>query len=251
MATKLTKNQWSEILKNSELTHAIDLSIFQALYSFDGHKAYASQIGILLGYEGKSPQGPLNLEIGRYAKRIAKYYDIEFTERSQRKYKFWDLFFNGWDEGNFFIWQLKVELVEALSECQLTGEMPYAEELPSDEKNTLLEGIKRSVIVNTYERNPKARECCIKHWKSICSVCNFDFELVYGEIGAGFIHVYHLVPMANIGESYQIDPINDLRPVCPNCHSMLHTSNPPLSIEELKKIINSCKNIHIFKNKNA
>ena len=107
MATELSKNQWIEILTDEKLTNDVDLSIFQTLYSFDGHKAYASQVGILLGYKGKSPQAPLNSEVGRYAKRIAQFYDIEFTERSQRKYKYWDLFFKGWEEGQYWVWQLR------------------------------------------------------------------------------------------------------------------------------------------------
>lgn len=78
MVSKLNTAQWTEILSRTELTNETNLSIFQALYSFDGHKAYASQLGLLLGYTGKSPHGPLNLEIGRFAKRIAKHYDIQF-----------------------------------------------------------------------------------------------------------------------------------------------------------------------------
>ena len=101
--------------------------------------------------------------------------------------------------------------------------------------------------MNTYERNSKAREICINHWKPICSVCEFDFGSVYGEIGAGYIHVHHLIPLSQIGKSYQIDPINDLRPICPNCHSMLHRSEPPLTIEELKEIIRARKGVHIGK----
>jgi len=133
MASDLTSTQWIEILLNRELTKELDLSIFQTLYSFEGHKAYASQIGVILGYKGKSPHSPLNLEIGRYAKRIAQYYDIEFTERSNRKYKFWDLFFKGWDDGKYFVWQMKPELAEALKTSQLTGEIQFADELPIGE----------------------------------------------------------------------------------------------------------------------
>lgn len=51
MASELSTAQWSEILSRPELTNETDLSVFQALYSFDGHKAYASQVGLLLGYK--------------------------------------------------------------------------------------------------------------------------------------------------------------------------------------------------------
>lgn len=239
MTTELSKAQWSEILLHQELTNDTNLSIFQALYSFDGHKAYASQIGLLLGYKGKSPHAPLNSEIGRYAKRIAKFYDIQFTERSSRKYKYWDLFFKGWKEGKYFVWQLKPEIAEALEECKLTGEQPYPEELIFENDLALTEGARRTVVVNAYERNTEARRRCIARWGCRCAVCNFDFLTTYGSIGSGFIHVHHLVPVSEIGQSYQIDPVNDLKPVCPNCHAMLHTSNPPLGIEQLREIINA------------
>ena len=64
-----------------------------------------------------------------------------------------------------------------------------------------------------------------------------DFESLYGEIGRGFIHVHHLVPISSIGESYDVNPATDPVPVCPNCHNMLHKKEPPYTIEELKKML--------------
>ncbi len=238
MTTELTTKQWVEILQDDELTNELDLSIFRTFYSFPEHKAPASRVGLRLGYENKSPQGPVNLEIGRYAKRIAENYDIEFSKRTNQKYKFWDLFSDGWSEGRRFIWQLKPHLVEALERTNLVGEFPIAEELPPVETDELHEGAKRSVTVNSFERNANARKRCIEHWGCSCSVCNVNFEDVYGEIGKGYIHVHHLTPLSEIGKSYEIDPIEDLRPVCPNCHAMIHIKNPPFSIEQLKVISN-------------
>ena len=40
-----------------------------------------------------------------------------------------------------------------------------------------------------------------------------------------------------MGAGYEVDPLRDMIPVCPNCHAMLHTKNPPLTPEELKAII--------------
>jgi hypothetical protein len=34
-----------------------------------------------------------------------------------------------------------------------------------------------------------------------------------------------------------IDPVEDLRTVCPNCHTMIHRRNPSYSIEELKRVV--------------
>ena len=70
-------------------------------------------------------------------------------------------------------------------------------------------------------------------------ICDFDFKLTYGELGSGFIHVHHLISLASIGEEYVVDPLADLRPVCPNCHAMLHRKNPPFEIDEIRKLLSA------------
>lgn len=109
----------------------------------------------------------------------------------------------------------------------------HPEEIPEGVK--YYEGAISYVMVNAYERNPAARQACVKYHGTNCAVCGFNFAATYGEIGAGFIHVHHLKPLASVKKSYQVDPINDLRPVCPNCHAMLHRSS--LSVEELAALI--------------
>ncbi|MBC1235718.1 DUF3427 domain-containing protein [Nostoc sp. 2RC] len=105
------------------------------------------------------------------------------------------------------------------------------------EIQTYIEGSTKQITVNIYERNPDARQFCIKHYGVICQVCEFSFERVYGVIGEGYIHVHHLKPLSEIGKEYELDPIKDLRPVCPNCHAMLHRKKPAYTIDELKSII--------------
>lgn len=100
------------------------------------------------------------------------------------------------------------------------------------------EGEVFEVVQNRYERNHEARNKCIDLNGCKCVVCGMNFEEKYGEIGRGFIHVHHLIPISSIGEEYVIDPISDLVPVCPNCHNMLHRKDPPFSPEELKAKMN-------------
>ncbi len=109
--------------------------------------------------------------------------------------------------------------------------------IPEEVENpeNFVEGATKRISVNFYERNPEARNACIQHYGLSCSVCGFNFAAVYGEIGKNFIHVHHLRPLAEIGENYVVNPIEDLRPVCPNCHAMLHKRKTPLGIEELKQ----------------
>lgn len=111
------------------------------------------------------------------------------------------------------------------------------EEIDADEVSTVLEGARRTVSVNVYERDPNARRKCIAKWGGKCCVCAFDFGEQYGELGEGFIHVHHLKPLGEIGAQYELNPVVDLRPVCPNCHAMLHRKKQALSIDELRKLI--------------
>jgi 5-methylcytosine-specific restriction protein A len=110
---------------------------------------------------------------------------------------------------------------------------PLPDEIPH--KGTFSEGAKITVIINAYERSAKARAACVAHHGFACAICGFKFQDMYGDLGVGFIHVHHLVPIGTIREEYQVDPIADLVPVCPNCHSMIHIVEPPLTVNQLKQ----------------
>jgi predicted HNH restriction endonuclease len=63
-----------------------------------------------------------------------------------------------------------------------------------------------------------------------------DFATDYGaDIGEDFIHVHHLVPIHKRGRSYEVNPETGMKPVCPNCHAMIHRRDPPFSIDELRE----------------
>ena len=99
------------------------------------------------------------------------------------------------------------------------------------------EGATKTIAVNYYERSAEARKRCIEHYGVKCVVCKFDFEKTYGKIGRAFIHVHHIVALSEIKSSYEVHPINDLRPVCANCHAIIHRTIPALSIERLQRAI--------------
>ncbi len=99
------------------------------------------------------------------------------------------------------------------------------------------EGGRCAVLVNRFERDPRAREACISHYGARCSVCNMSFRERYGDGMEDFIHVHHVAPVSQMGAGYQVDPIVDLRPVCPNCHAAIHRCDPPLSVEEARVLL--------------
>lgn len=98
----------------------------------------------------------------------------------------------------------------------------------------LREGASQTVTVNAYERNPVARAKCLAHHGHACIVCAFSFEAAYGPIGKDYIHVHHLTPLSEIKREYVVDPVEDLVPVCPNCHAMIHRTRPAQTLEGLR-----------------
>ncbi len=139
-------------------------------------------------------------------------------------------------------WDIVSELVslswgEHLAECRriLERQALLPGELAAGEP--FVEGAARQVLVNRYERDPGARRVCIAHYGTTCVVCGFSFAAVYGSVAEGFIHVHHLKPLAEIGGEYVIDPVADLRPVCPNCHAMIHLSGAMRSVADVRQLL--------------
>ena len=125
--------------------------------------------------------------------------------------------------------------IDVLGKIKATSEF-HAGDIPAPPR-TLPEGAKRQIVVNAYERNAKARQLCIDHFGYTCAVCDFSFGETYGEFIDGFIHVHHLTPLHEIDEEYDVDPINDLIPVCPNCHAAIHYGGENRTVDELKAMM--------------
>lgn len=111
----------------------------------------------------------------------------------------------------------------------------FTGELQLDRK--YVEGAVKQVIVNRYERDTKARAVCLSEFGYTCEVCGMSFAQRYGKIGERFIHVHHRNPLALRKNKYELNPKTDLVPVCPNCHAMLHATDPPLTTDELRKMM--------------
>lgn len=99
------------------------------------------------------------------------------------------------------------------------------------------EGGVRTITVNRYERDPRARRACLAHYGSTCFVCGVDLVKIYGKtLGQTAIHVHHIKPMATrVNKPYIIDPVKDLIPLCPNCHNVIHKTAPVMTPKALRK----------------
>ncbi|MBU2965907.1 HNH endonuclease [Amphritea atlantica] len=130
---------------------------------------------------------------------------------------------------------------------KLTGNLEpvYAGEADFNEASEYIEGAKKTVLVNRYERDPEARKKCIEHHGIQCKACGITLGLVYGQnLGRKYIHVHHIVPLNSIGKEYVVDPVEDLVPLCPNCHAMIHQVDPPMTVSSLRsEIIDSYRKL--------
>lgn len=178
-----------------------------------------------------------NHSINSIAMKISNYVSLDegkeggLSNTSQLDKRTWEEF-----SGNKELLEKKAK--EILSSFSITKGESLNDDPLLSESTLLPEGSNTSIFVNRYERNPKARRKCIEHYGTKCQLCSFDFEEKYGAIGKDFIEFHHKVPISEIGGSYEVDSINDLIPVCSNCHSMLHRKKgEALRVEELKDIV--------------
>ncbi|MGI5919687.1 MAG: HNH endonuclease [Christensenellales bacterium] len=243
--------QWLELLQDSSVFKDDDIAFMKTLYNCSDCRERASVLAAILGVSGHSV---LNLQLGRLGKRIInKLPSVKFPTREDGTVRYWHIPFWGEDaevKGKYY-WQLRPELKDALeilfaskkSMQKFEENISIAEEIPEEGLKNLNEGAKKQITVNAYERNQKARQLCVQKFGYKCCVCGFDFEEFYGDIGIRYIHVHHIKPLNEISKEYIVDPFNDLRPICPNCHSMLHKAN--ITIENLKDMITKKRNISL------
>ncbi|HMT73914.1 MAG TPA: hypothetical protein PKA77_07595 [Chitinophagaceae bacterium] len=215
------------------------IKILQTLYYFPDSSATAKELAKALNYESYHAA---NRQIGQIGKVISQQTGIVPPTYHGK---------NGEQQAYFLLigeyykdtgWEMWDELQQALKNLNLvsvdtdnSNERLPTETFQFDEKELFTEGKVVQVFVNRYERNQKARQECIRYHGDKCFVCDFDFGMTYGDIAKGFIHVHHLTQLADINEEYDVDPINDLVPLCANCHSVIHLTKPAMTIEELKK----------------
>ncbi len=101
------------------------------------------------------------------------------------------------------------------------------------------EGAVQQIKVNRYERDKKARAACLSNYGYVCQVCHVKLCDIYGVIAEALIHVHHIKPISELGESYIVDPVKDLIPVCPNCHAVIHLKSPPYTPQEVSVMLHN------------
>jgi len=188
----------------------------------------AAQLALAIGY---SEYRPVNSQYGRLAGSVGEQLNFRPTGVKLGVFVTFQLIEDEWH------WKMRPEVVQALEELRwVEGATPLLPE-EIDSTAVLTEGAVQRISVNAYERNAEARRRCIEYYGTSCCICRFDFGQVYGKVVEGLIHVHHLRPLSEIGEEYQVDYKKDLRPICPNCHAVVHRRIPAYGIEEVRAFL--------------
>lgn len=221
-----------DTLKNAKETLYSEYGVNEHSFA-DCYRAFKNML------DGKSHKRMINSDLrDYYLTRIYEDYGIDKLRIALQVYMDSISYYEGSHNNRL----LKTEREIYDKHSQILDKNYSAKTIEDEINEEYWEGKLSQVNINIRERNRTARNKCIESKGKKCAVCEFDFEKFYGELGKDFIHVHHVNPISNREKEYKIDNIEDeLIPVCPNCHAMLHRRKEVISIEELKQIIESNK----------
>lgn len=144
---------------------------------------------------------------------------------------------------NKFKYEDVADVVSAIEKVQGKKRKVYV----YSEDDMVSEGKATKKETTVKKRSQKLRAAAIEHYKKTdgkiyCEVCGFSFEEHYGEIGKDFIEIHHENPVYQYSddgfEIYIADAVLKVKPLCANCHRMIHhDSKRPLSVSELKDLL--------------
>ena len=265
-------NRWDWLNLQEKIDHLEKIGYVQKRWSCGNSKSIIKGDRVFLIRLGQEPKGIMGSGYAKSSYYVAphwdgtegkttNYIDIEFDVliNPEENILFDKATLESIDKNNAQQWfpqqsgiAIKKEVVDALEvnwfnfimENKYIRSNFFSNDLVTGYEETFREGKSKDIIQTCYERNPLARKRCLSLYGHSCKVCAYNFEQFFGKVGKGYIHVHHINQISEIGREYEIDPIKDLIPICPNCHAMIHSKRPAFTIEEIQQIRdNTLKNI--------
>jgi 5-methylcytosine-specific restriction protein A len=138
--------------------------------------------------------------------------------------------------------QAFIEQVEGRSHPHQVSFDAEVEALRNKKVSAIPEGVKEPSHVyqhsTTFSRDPAVKAWVLKNANGVCECCNSPAPFMT-EMGAPFLEVHHLKPLAERGS----DTITNTIALCPNCHRELHFGKR--KIELLGRVYSSLNRLRI------
>lgn len=141
-----------------------------------------------------------------------------------------------------FLYEDQQEAFEEAQRRESSGD-GQSSALMFDETEIVVEGTLTVATEKRRGRSARLRRAAVQHFSVDgtleCDVCEFDFAEAYGERGDGYIEIHHRKPIFTYEQDDAAQTIQDalenLVPVCANCHRMLHRRRDDIwTVERLK-----------------
>lgn len=213
--------------------------ILELQYSSLGRAVTSQQLRDALGYAGI---GASNLAYGSLGKLFAERLGFSVADRPVNRPGWWRVLSTGDGAGEHFTWIMRSQLASALEQAGVVD--PRSDGLidaPDVDFNQEIVGIaiegKRKLVTHLRrERNRGLIESKKASAKTLaCEICGFNSEAFYGK---AYCEAHHLTPLASLSEDSETS-LDDLALVCANCHRIIHSRFPPLTLEEIGEMIKS------------
>lgn len=116
----VTINEWKKMLQDSSVFDNKSLEMVKQWYYEEGH--FSSSKIMTAKYHPELANTPYNGIVVGLGRRILKHLKRYEIERASDNEAFWVTVFDGWHEGNYFIWKLKKDICKALEELNYVGD---------------------------------------------------------------------------------------------------------------------------------
>lgn len=95
---------------------------------------------------------------------------------------------------------------------------------------TRLHRYRERKLVDAKKKDVLQKRGCLR-----CEACDFNFAEAYGPAGEGIIDVHHTKPVHTLkpGEKTKL---SELALLCSNCHRVIHSKRPWLSVEQVRAL---------------
>lgn len=128
--------------------------------------------------------------------------------------------------------------IEALTEedvNKITSKQKSASK--SNKKAFAEEGAEYNAYAKFRKRNREIIEIKKSESNGHCEVCDFNYSHYYKGLFKNHLVAHHLKPIGS-RKVPKITKLEDLALLCSNCHTAIHSTNPPMSLNKLRNKIN-------------